>query len=114
MQTNGGTMALTIFGIKTCDTCRKAVKALPDALFRDIRVQPLSAEERQAFLEVFGDKLINRASATWRGLSAEARELKTETLLAEHPALMKRPLISDDSKATLGWTAAQQAQWVQN
>lgn len=105
-------MTLTILGLKNCDTCRKAIRALPHATFRDIRAQPLTPQERTAFLEIFGDALINRASTTWRALPPEARELPQETLLAEHPTLMKRPLISNATQATLGWTAAQQAQWV--
>lgn len=105
-------MTLTIMGLKTCDACRKAIKALPHATFRDIRAQPLAPEERTAFLEVFGDRLINRASSTWRGLTPAQQAMPAETLLAEHPALMKRPLITDSASATLGWTAAQQAQWL--
>lgn len=105
-------MALTILGIKTCDTCRRAIKSLPAATFRDIRTHPLSPEERTAFLEIFGDTLINRASTTWRSLSAEARALPAETLLAEHPTLMKRPLIADDATATIGWTKTQQETWL--
>ncbi|SDX42917.1 arsenate reductase family protein [Roseicitreum antarcticum] len=105
-------MTLTIMGLKTCDTCRKAIRALPDATFRDIRTQPLTAAERAAFWEIFGDKLINRASSTWRNLTPGQQTIAPDTLLAEHPALMKRPLITDSTTATLGWTPAQQAQWL--
>lgn len=98
---------MEILGLKTCDTCRKARKALPDAAFRDVREAPLSADEIAEALVAFGDKLVNRASTTWRGLSEEERAQSPEKLLAEHPTLMKRPLIRADGGAVhLGWTPA--------
>jgi arsenate reductase len=98
-------MTITIYGIKTCDTCRKAMKALPDAEFRDIRAEPLDADERAEFLAAFGDALVNRASTTWRGLDEAARSQTPDSLIAQHPALMKRPVIRADDKFYLGWKA---------
>ncbi len=98
-------MTVTIYGIKTCDTCRKAMKAIPNAEFPDIRAEPLKPEERAEFLAAFGDALINRASTTWRGLDEAARSQSPDGLLAEHPALMKRPVIRADDKIYLGWKA---------
>lgn len=97
-------MEITLFGLTNCDTCRKARKALPGVQFRDVRADPLSATERHALLLAFGDKLINRASTTWRGLSEAEREESPESLLAAHPALMKRPVIAVDGGFHLGWT----------
>ncbi len=102
-------MSVTIMGLKTCDTCRKARKALPDATFRDIREAPLSAGEIEAFLTEFGEGLINRASTTWRGLDEGARAASPANLLAAHPALMKRPVIRTDAGSHLGWTAQTRA-----
>lgn len=97
-------MEITILGLASCDTCRKARKALPDARFRDIRAEPLSEIERNAFLEKFGEKLINRASTTWRGLTEDERAQTPQALLAVHPALMKRPVVLAGDNAYLGWT----------
>lgn len=102
-------MRLEIWGLKTCDTCRKATAALPGATFRDIRQQPLSGAEIAALLEEFGDAAINRASTTWRGLSEEQRSLAPAILLAAHPALMKRPVIRAGEVWHLGWTPAVRA-----
>jgi arsenate reductase (glutaredoxin) len=102
-------LSIIIYGIKTCDTCRKALKALPEASFRDIRAQPLTGPEIAEFLAEFGDGLINRASATWRGLSDDARAQDAHTLLAAHPTLMKRPVIRAQGKHYLGWKADVQA-----
>jgi arsenate reductase (glutaredoxin) len=99
----------TIYGIRTCDTCRKASKALPGATFRDVRTDPLSAEEIAEFLDAFGEKLVNRASTTWRGLDEAARDQAPAALLAAHPTLMKRPVIRADGALHLGWTPATRA-----
>lgn len=98
-------MTAIIYGIKTCDTCRKAIKAMPDAQFRDIRAEPLTHDERTEFLTAFGDALINRASTTWRGLDEEAKAQTHDDLLAQHPALMKRPVIRANGALHLGWKA---------
>lgn len=97
-----------LYGLATCDTCRTARRALESAgygvRFRDVRDLPLSPEERGLFLRVFGDRLINRASTTWRGLSEEARQQSPDALLAQHAALMKRPVIAIGDKLWLGWS----------
>jgi arsenate reductase (glutaredoxin) len=101
-------MTTTILGLKTCDTCRKAIKALPDATFRDVRADPLIAEERAELIAAFGDALINRASTTWRGLSDVDRTQDADALLAAHPTLMKRPAIQHNGTWYLGWKAETQ------
>jgi arsenate reductase-like glutaredoxin family protein len=100
---------MEIWGLKTCDTCRKAIKALPGATFRDIRAQPLTAAEISRVLAAFGDKAVNRASTTWRGLDEGARAGDPAALLAAHPALMKRPVINTGDALHLGWTPAVRA-----
>lgn len=98
-------MTTTLLGLKTCDTCRKAIKALPDAQFRDIRQDPLGPDERAALIAQFGDALVNRASTTWRSLSDADKAQDTDALLAQHPTLMKRPVIRSGDRWYLGWTA---------
>jgi arsenate reductase-like glutaredoxin family protein len=102
-------MTVTLYGIKTCDTCRKALAALPQATFHDVRATPLDALTLARFLDAFGDSLINRASTTWRGLDDATRALPAATLLAQHSTLMKRPVIDADGTLYLGWKADVQA-----
>lgn len=98
---------MVLYGIKSCDTCRTALKALAGAghevRFRDIRAEPLGGDEIARFHSAFGDRLINRASTTWRGLAEAERAGPPESLLATHPTLMKRPVIDRDGCLTLGW-----------
>lgn len=104
---------VTLFGLSTCDTCRKARREIESAglalRFRDVREAPLTAKERARFLEAFGDALVNRASTTWRGLDDKARQSPSDDLLARHPTLMRRPVIARGEGLWLGWSASVQA-----
>ncbi|SFR19025.1 arsenate reductase family protein [Poseidonocella sedimentorum] len=94
---------MRIYGLKTCDTCRKAAKALDGAEVIDIRHMPMAPELRARAFETFGAALLNTRSTTWRGLSEAERARPPLELLEAHPALMKRPLIDDDTALHLGW-----------
>ncbi|MEO1455658.1 MAG: ArsC/Spx/MgsR family protein [Pseudomonadota bacterium] len=100
---------MRIYGLKTCDTCRAAVKAATKAghvpTFIDVRATPLADDDIARFLAAFGEALVNRRSTTWRGLDEAERAEKPSALLAQHPTLMKRPVIEVDKALHLGWTA---------
>ncbi len=96
---------MILYGLKTCDTCRKALKSLPNAEFRDVRADGVPKGVMQAALERFGEALVNRKSTTWRGLSESERARAPQELLVEHPSLMKRPLIDVQGTLYLGWGA---------
>ena len=108
---------LTIYGLKNCDTCKKAIKALEEAghelRFVDIRVDADLASKVPAWLSVVGGAaLLNKRSTTWRGLS-EAEQTtalagEVEALLVAHPTLIKRPVIERGNEVTVGWTPAVQ------
>ncbi|MBU2935847.1 MULTISPECIES: ArsC/Spx/MgsR family protein [Pacificibacter] len=91
-----------VYGIKTCDTCRKALKSL-QATLHDVRVEPLSVVQLQRFQAEFGEALVNKKSTTWRGLDDVERARDPIELLTDHPTLMKRPVIDLDGKLYLGW-----------
>jgi len=100
---------MEIYGLKTCDTCRKAIKALPQAQFVDVRADGVPQDVMQRARATFDAALVNTRSTTWRGLSEAERAERPETLLTAHPALMKRPLIVDGDALYLGWTKEVQA-----
>jgi len=105
-------MALTFYGLKNCDSCRAALKALDDAgmqvEFHDVRADGVPADTVRRALAAHGaDRVVNRRSTTWRGLDEAARISDPVDLLQLHPALMKRPLIVlSDGTITIGWDAA--------
>ncbi|MBR9762243.1 MAG: arsenate reductase [Rhodobacteraceae bacterium] len=95
---------MKLYGLKTCDTCRKAAKALPGAELVDIRAEPLSDALLDKALAAFGPALVNNRSTTWRSLDEAERARPARDLLRDHPALMKRPLIVAGEDLYLGWT----------
>lgn len=107
---------LTLYGLPTCDTCKKARRALEAAghgvQFRDVRADPLSEDQWAVLLAEFGDALVNRKSTTWRGLSDWLRASEADAQLAAQPTLMKRPVIADGSRWTLGWEQNAQDVWL--
>ena len=94
---------MTLYGLKTCDTCRKALKALENPDFVDVRADGGPDDVLAAALDRFGVDLLNTRSTTWRGLSEEERAGAPIALLKAHPTLMKRPLIVQDGQMYLGW-----------
>ena len=109
---------LTVYGLKTCDTCRKALKWLKaenmDHRFHDVRADGVAKADVQGWLKQHSaDVLINKASTTWRGLDDAARaaiEGDPGTGLSSHPTLIKRPVFvsQDGDVIAVGFKAAQQ------
>ena len=97
---------MQIYGLKTCDTCRKALKALPEAVLVDVRLEGVPSDILAQAYEQFGDAMLNTRSTTWRNLSEADRAGAPLDLIAAHPALMKRPLIVSSDGLHLGWQKA--------
>lgn len=107
-------MSLTLYGLKNCDTCKKALKALAAAgqavVFIDIRAEADLSAKVPVWLKTVGDKaLLNTRSTTWRGLDEGQRARDPQTLLIEHPTLIKRPVIETGDNIYVGWTPETQA-----
>lgn len=110
--------ALMLYGLKTCDTCRKAMKALDAAgrayTFVDLRADRVDVSVLKRWAASAGVALlVNTRSTTWRGLDDEtrARAQNVDTaaeVLADHPTLMKRPVIVQGDALHVGWTKAVQ------
>lgn len=104
---------MQLYGLKNCDTTRRALKTLRDAgqevTYIDVRADGIPADLLGWFLVAFGDELINRRSTTWRGLSDSERAGDSLELLLAHPTLMKRPVIHTDNQYYLGWSTDVQA-----
>lgn len=104
-----------LYGLKTCDTCRKARKWLDrfgvDYTFIDLREQLPAPEDFLRWQQALGgwDKLINKSSTTWRQLpdprKSPGSDAEWKLLLREHPALVKRPLlVLDDGSVHQGFS----------
>ena len=104
---------LTLYGLKNCDTCKRAVKALQaagsDFVFVDIRAEADLGSKVPAWIGAIGvEPLLNKRSTTWRGLSetdqAGALSGGAETILINNPTLIKRPVIEGAQTIYVGWT----------
>ena len=108
-------MSLTFYGLKSCDSCRAALKALTAAGIevdvKDVRQDGVPDEMLRRAVEQHGsDRVVNRRSTTWRGLDEAARAQDEVSLLRANPSLMKRPLIvTKEGSSTIGWDAATRA-----
>lgn len=108
-------MPMKLYGLKNCDTCRKARKALDTAgksvTFFDIRSDDVSDADIARFVDSAGwEPLLNTRSTTWRGLSdndkTDMDEAKALGLMQTHRALIKRPVIVWGEEVFVGWTPA--------
>ena len=110
---------MRFIGLKTCDTCKTALKALAaagrDVTVTDVRADGVAEDDLRDWIAAKGaDALINRRSTTWRGLDEAARAEAETTqgavaLLLAHPTLMKRPVIVTSNGIFVGWDKAAQA-----
>lgn len=104
---------MILYGIPTCDTCKKALKALQAAgkqvTFRDIRAEPLSDTEIAAIVAEFGSKAVNTQSTTYRSFSDFLKASEPEAQIKAQPTVMKRPVIKAD-RWHLGWDATTEAE----
>ena len=109
-------LILKLFGLKSCDTCRKALKELAAAGWSpeviDVRADGISNADLAVILQKFGDKALNRASTTWRNLSEADKAAAPEALLSMHPTLLKRPVIEHEDTWTIGWKADAKTIWL--
>jgi len=109
---------IVIYGLKNCDTCRKAVKLVEArgkaCRFHDLRSDGLPDGRLSAWLEEVGwESLLNRRSTTWRGLpesdKADLDARKAARLLSSHPTLIKRPVIEAGGGLLVGLAGKEQA-----
>ncbi len=109
---------MRIWHLKTCDTCRKAIKALQGAGHEpeliDVRADGVDSATVERLMVAAGrEKLLNTRSTTWRGLDDAERvdldDAKAVALMFAHPTLIKRPVIEVDGTVYVGWTKDVQA-----
>jgi len=107
---------ITLYGIKNCDTVKKATKWLEannvDHQLYDFKKQPLTPELLTEFVQQSDwSLLLNKRSTTFRNLPDDIKNnLTNEVMFAavlEQPTLLKRPLLPLNGELNLGFKADQ-------
>jgi len=102
---------LTVYGIRQCDTTRKALgwlaaRDIPHR-FHDFRADGLQASLLEDWLASdFAGRLVNRRSTTWRQLDDAQRAASGQALidlLLEYPTLIKRPVFVEGHILAVGF-----------
>jgi arsenate reductase len=105
---------ITLYGIKNCDTVKKARRWLElqgiDYQFHDFREDGLDPQALQGWLAELGwETLLNKRSTTWKQLSPETRDTMDDTTaraaILEQPTLIKRPLLDTGKERFTGFSA---------
>ena len=104
--------AVTIYGIKNCDTMKKARAWLDDRgvayAFHDYKTAGIERSMLEAWAREAGwETLLNRAGTTFRKLPEKDKEGLTETtaiaLMAAQPSMIKRPVLDLGSRLLVGF-----------
>jgi Spx/MgsR family transcriptional regulator len=105
-------MTVTIYGIKNCDTMKKAFTWLKEHDvaydFHDYRAVGVDADTVRNWVGQIGwEKVLNKGSATFKELAdtdkADLDEAKAIALMVGNPTMIKRPMLIEDAKATAGF-----------
>lgn len=105
---------ITIYGIKNCETMKKA-RAWLDARdiaydFHDYKTHGIDKAKLEAWTKTVGwEALLNKSGTTFRKLPDKDKndltEKKALALMLKQPSLIKRPVVELDRKLLVGFDA---------
>ena len=104
---------LTLYGIRSCDTCRRAKKFLEDRnidfRFHDLREDGLDIQMLERWsARIDWERLLNRKSLTWRKIpEADRSDMTKDRAFAEmldRPTLVKRPVLEHADFFAVGFS----------
>ena len=111
---------MKLYGIKNCDTVKKARKWLDDNgidyEFHDFKKDGLNGDLLSRWEQAVGwELLLNRRGTTWRNLPEEVRDTisaqSAHQIMQENPSIIKRPVVERDGQVSVGFNADQWAVW---
>ena len=107
---------LTLYGIKNCDTVKKARRWLEDHgidyQFHDFRQDGLDKKQLASWIEQLGwEAVVNKRSTTWRNLSENDKVITNNQqavkLLLANLTLIKRPVVQNNKNLLVGFKEAE-------
>ena len=105
-------MTITLYGIKACDTMKKARDWLESHgvryIFHDYKIQGAPQDLLEAWAgKVSWEILLNRSGTTFRKLPDEDKQDLTQAkaiaLMVDQPSMIKRPVLDVDGALTVGF-----------
>lgn len=112
---------MKLYGIKNCDTLKKARKWLDengvDYQFHDFKKDGLDDPLLSRWEKALGwEALINRRGTTWRKLPEEVRDtISAQTahaIMLENPSIIKRPVVERGEEVRVGFGADEWSAWL--
>ncbi|ORU89781.1 MAG: arsenate reductase [Cycloclasticus sp. symbiont of Poecilosclerida sp. M] len=106
-------MPNVIYGIKNCDTIKKALKWLDsngvEFVFHDYRKDGLDNTLLESLESKLGwETMVNKRGTTWRNLPEETKEVMDKSLalktMLDNPAIIKRPILDTGNRLKLGFS----------
>ena len=113
-------MTITLYGIKNCDTMKKARTWLDSQgiayRFHDYKAEGVTAENLQRWSAECGwDTVLNRAGTTFRALDeaqkADLDQAKAVALMLAQPSMIKRPVLETDGRIIIGFKPERYAEF---
>jgi arsenate reductase len=117
-KTKSVTKSVTIYGIKNCDTMKKARAWLDQHgvayTFHDYKTAGIETNDLKRWAGDAGwQRLLNRAGTTFRKLSEKDKtdidEKKAIALMTRQPSMIRRPVLDFGGKLIVGFDAAEYA-----
>jgi arsenate reductase len=105
-------MSVTIYGIKTCDTMKKAFRWLEGEgvayRFHDYRAEGIDRASVERWCAAVGwEKVLNKSSTTFRalpdGAKADLDERAAIDLMLAEPTMIKRPVLEAGDRIEVGF-----------
>lgn len=117
-------MSLTFYGYKNCDTCRRAEKELKNQSiaynYIDITTKPPGKVKLKKIIEQSGEdikKFLNTSGQAYRQMKlkdklATMKEAEIISLLSQNGRLLKRPIVTDGKKSSVGFKDSFKKHWL--
>jgi len=109
---------ITMYGIKNCDTIKKARKWLEaegvDYQFHDYKKEGIQKNQLVTWIAQLGwEVLLNKRGTTWRKLPDEVKdnidEASAITVMLENTSIIKRPVLDTGNTLLVGFSADEYA-----
>lgn len=108
----------TIYGIKNCNTMKKAFDFLNQNgithEFFDYKKSVLSQDDFEKFVATFGEKVINKQGTTYRKFDDETKAILTSgdtsamyEIVKANQSVLKRPIVIGDGVALIGFDGSE-------